>query len=202
MRLLVLTEAETNAAVLDLMRSLLAQRLIEPLVVVNPYARALTFPSNTLRLRREVHKYIGLMNTLALLLQHQRSIQTFTDDTGREHRYVEVTREDVAIANRLIALHLTRALSDLPGTAQKLLLVIQTFVTEESEARGVDPLTVSFSRRQIRERLNWNDYQLNGSLEKLARLVRRRAMDQRALCTLFHFPFSQGFSPSNAPASN
>ena len=147
-----------------------AQRLIEPLIVVNPYARELTFPSNTLRLRREVHKYIGLMNTLALLFQHQRPIREFTDDRGQAHRYVEVTREDVAIANRLIALHLTRALSDLPGAAQKLLLVIQAYVTEEAEARATDPLAITFSRRQIRERLDWSDYQLNGSLEKLARL--------------------------------
>jgi DNA primase len=147
-----------------------AQRLIEQLVVVNPYARALTFPSNTLRLRREVHKYIGLMNTLALLFQYQRPIRTFTDDANREHRYVEVTREDIAIANRLMAQHLTRVLSDLSGTAQKLLLIIQEFVTEEAIARGMDPLAISFSRRQIRERLDWSDYQLNGSLEKLARL--------------------------------
>jgi hypothetical protein len=147
-----------------------AQRLIEPVMVVNPYAHVLTFPFHTLRLRREVHKYIGLMATLALLFQHQRPVRTFTDDAGVTHRYVEVTREDIGIANRLIARHLTRVLSDLPGTAAQLLLVIQEFVTEEAGARGADPLAITFNRRQIRERLDWSDYQLNGSLEKLARL--------------------------------
>jgi len=153
-----------------LLRHRNAQRLLEPLIVVNPYARQLRFPSHILRLRREVHKYIGLMNALALLFQHQRTIKTFTDDAGREHRYVEVARADISIANRLMALHLTRALSDLPGPAQKVLLAIQTFVTEEAETRGTDPLAITFSRRQIRERMDCSDYELNGSLEKLGKL--------------------------------
>lgn len=146
-----------------------AQRLIEPVMVTNPYAPQLTFPSHTLRLRREVHKYIGLMNTLALLFQHQRPIKTFTEG-GTTFRYIEVARSDVAIANRLIALHLTRVLSDLPGAAQKLLVTIQAYVTQEAEARGTDPMAISFSRRQVREQLDWSDYQLNGSLDKLVKL--------------------------------
>jgi hypothetical protein len=136
---------------------------------VNPYAPQLRFPSHTVRLRREVHKYIGLMDALALLFQHQRLVKTFTE-AGVTYRYVEVAREDVAIANRLIALHLTRVLSDLPGGAQKLLVTIQAYVNEEAEARGTDPAGVAFSRRQIRERLEWSDHQVNGSLEKLVRL--------------------------------
>jgi hypothetical protein len=146
-----------------------AQRLLEPLLVVNPYAAQLAFPSHTLRLRREVQKYIGLMDVLALLFQHQRPVKTFTEG-GVTYRYVEVMPADVAIANRLMALHLTRVLSDLPGNAQKLLLTIQAYVAEEAEARATDPLAIIFNRRQIRERLEWSDYQINGSLDKLVKL--------------------------------
>ena len=146
-----------------------AQRLLEPLVVVNPYAPQLTFPSHSLRLRREVHKYVGLMNTLATLFQHQRPIQTCTED-GTSFRYVEVTREDIGIANRLMAVTLTRALSDLPGAAQTLLLKIRQFVDQESEARGTDPLAIAFNRRQIRERLDCADHQIRDELERLVEL--------------------------------
>lgn len=148
-----------------------AQRLLERLVVVNPYADQLTFPKHVLRLRREIQKYIGLMNALALLFQHQRPIRTFVDPNGGgERRYVEVTQADIAIANRLMAIHLTRVLSDLPGSSQMLLLKIQEYVTAESEARGVEPLAITFNRRQVRDWVEWPDRHLISALDHLVTL--------------------------------
>ena len=52
-----------------------AQRLLKPLSVVNPYARELTFPDNLTRTRRDHTKYLALINSIALLHQHQRPLQ-------------------------------------------------------------------------------------------------------------------------------
>jgi DNA primase catalytic core len=144
-----------------------AQRLLEPLLVVNPYAKQLRFPSGTLRLRREAGKYLSLMDTVALLHQVQRQIRTFTQN-GTTYRYVEVEPADVDRANRLMAGCLTRALSDLPGTALTLLLAIRDHVTRQAEERGLDVEAVTFNRREIREWSAWDDHQLRDNLELLA----------------------------------
>ncbi|MBI4866240.1 MAG: hypothetical protein HY816_04745 [Candidatus Wallbacteria bacterium] len=144
-----------------------AQRLIEPFVVVNPHAPKLRFPTGTLRLRREALKYLSLMAVLALLHQHQRPVRTFTQN-GVTYRYVEVYPADVDRANRLMAECLARALSDLPGPAQELLLKIQAYVTEQAGQRRLDPEAITFNRREIRERLEWDDRQLRRNLDLLA----------------------------------
>ena len=52
-----------------------AQRLLRPIAVRNPYADALTFPDERTRLRRDHEKYLTLIDTIALLHQHQRPIE-------------------------------------------------------------------------------------------------------------------------------
>ena len=49
-----------------------AQRLLEPLPVVNPFADALTFLDDKTRTRRDHVKYLTLIRAIALLHQHQR----------------------------------------------------------------------------------------------------------------------------------
>ncbi|HUY49674.1 MAG TPA: hypothetical protein VMV92_28820 [Streptosporangiaceae bacterium] len=49
-----------------------AQRLIEPLAVVNPHARSLAFADGTVRTRRDHVKYLTLIAAITLLHQHQR----------------------------------------------------------------------------------------------------------------------------------
>src|SRR5205823_2417304 len=51
-----------------------AQRLLEPLAVVNPYADRLTFLDDRTRMRRDHEKYLTLIDTIALLHQHQREV--------------------------------------------------------------------------------------------------------------------------------
>ena len=71
-----------------------------PLAVRNPYADALTFPDERTRLRRDHEKYLTLIDTLALLHQHQREIKSAEHD-GERIEYVEVTLGDIATANQL-----------------------------------------------------------------------------------------------------
>ena len=65
-----------------------AQRLLEPLVVVNPYADRLTFADARTRTRRDHLKYLTLIPPIALLHQHQRPSDAPTGDgqAGSLHR--------------------------------------------------------------------------------------------------------------------
>jgi len=49
-----------------------AQRLLRPMPVVIPYAPFLRFPQKPLRTRRDHRKYLGLIEVVAFLHQHQR----------------------------------------------------------------------------------------------------------------------------------
>jgi len=77
-----------------------AQRLLKRLSVVNPYAEHLTFLSEQTRTRRDHEKYLTLIDTIALLHQYQRTRKTITQGEDTVH-YVEVTLDDIAMANEL-----------------------------------------------------------------------------------------------------
>jgi len=105
-----------------------AQRLIEPLTVVNPYAPELTFIDARTRTRRDHEKYLTLIDAVALLHQHQRERKTITRD-GRTLTYIEVTPTDIGVANRLAAAVLGRSLDELPPQTRRFLTQLDAWVT-------------------------------------------------------------------------
>ena len=90
-----------------------AQRLLQPLSVINPYADQLTFLDDKTRTRRDHEKYLTLIDSIALLHQYQRDIKTLQHQ-GQRLDYVEVTPDDIATANRLAHEILGRSLDELP----------------------------------------------------------------------------------------
>ena len=100
-----------------------AQRLLKPLFVANPYARELTFLDRQIRTRRDHMKYLTLIRSIALLHQHQRPRKTATH-RGKTVEYIEVTKEDIATANRLAHEVLGRSLDELPPQTRRLLLLV------------------------------------------------------------------------------
>ena len=146
-----------------------AQRLIRPLHVVNPFASQLSFPDHQTRLRRDHMKYLSLIDTVALVHQHQRAIKT-VQHRGQALEYIEVTRADIAIANRLAHEVLGRTLDELPPQTRRLLEELDALVSCECEKRGLDRTDFRFSRREVRERTSWGDTQLKIHLGRLAEL--------------------------------
>jgi DNA primase len=67
-----------------------AQRLLQPVKVLNPYADRLTFLSDKTRTRRDHEKYLTLIDTIALLHQYQRIRRTAIQD-GETIEYIEAT---------------------------------------------------------------------------------------------------------------
>ena len=146
-----------------------AQRLIRPLHVVNPFAAQLTFPDHQTRLRRDHVKYLSLIDTVALVHQHQRAVRT-VQHRGQALEYIEVTRADIAIANRLAHEVLGRTLDELPPQTRRLLEELDALVSCECEKRGLDRSDFRFSRREVRERTSWGDTQLKVHLNRLVEL--------------------------------
>ncbi len=98
-----------------------AQRLLEPLAVVNPFADRLTFADTATRTRRDHVKYLTLIAAVTLLHQHQRQAKTATHAGGRVVRYIESTAADITLANQLAHEVLGRSLDELPPGTRRLL---------------------------------------------------------------------------------
>ncbi len=146
-----------------------AQRLLRPLMVANPFARQLTFLDERTRTRRDFPKYLTLIRTIALLHQHQRPVKSVQHD-GQVVEYVEVTLEDVGIANRLAAAVFGRTLDELAPQARRLLNSLHTQVSEECTRKNLTRADYRFSRKDVRAWTGWTDFQVRMHLEKLAAL--------------------------------
>ena len=146
-----------------------AQRLLRPLAVRNPYADALTFPDERTRLRRDHEKYLTLIDTIALLHQHQRVLRTAQHE-GQSIEYIEVTLADIEIANRLAHEALGRSLDELSPQTRWLLELVTGMVEKHCAAQAITRGDYRFSRRDVREATSWSDFQVKQHMHKLEEL--------------------------------
>lgn len=159
-----------------------AQRLLRPLHVVNPYARALRFADHATRTRRDHMKYLVLIRAIALFHQHQRPLQ-HAIKSGRRIEYIEVTLEDIALANELANHTLGRSLDEMPPQTRRLLHLLDELATRRSAELGVPRAEVRLSRRDVRTATAWSETQLRLHLDRLVALeylvVHRGGFGQR-----------------------
>jgi DNA primase catalytic core len=141
-----------------------AQSLLQSLPVFNPYGDKLRFLSNQLRTRRDHEKYLLLIDSLALLFQHQRGRKVIA---GREH--VVATLDDIARANELAHEVLGRSMDDMPPQARRLLGLVQQMQRERAKkAKGSDG--GHWRRRDLRAFTGWSDTALKVHLARLVEL--------------------------------
>ena len=143
-----------------------AQRLIEPMRVANPFARHLTFTSGRTRTRRDHEKYLTLIDTIALLHQHQREKITHNVN-GRAVEMLPVTIEDIEAANQIAPEVLGRSLDELPPQTRRLLESIKALVRGKMKAESTEQRLCLFSRRELREFSGWGQMQVRRHLERL-----------------------------------
>jgi hypothetical protein len=143
-----------------------AQRLLRPLQVYNPFADRLSFASDRTRLRRDHSKYLTLIQSIALLHQYQRPIQVEEVD-GKRIESIEVTMEDITLANRLMAEILGRSLDELSPQTRRCLLLLEEYVLDQCQRKDIGQKDYRFSRREFRESIGWSDFQVRMHLSKL-----------------------------------
>jgi len=181
---------------LTLLRNI--QRLLDPVDVVNPWADRLTFTAERTRTRRDHEKYLTLIDAIALLHQHQRERSQIAEDgaqrstnnqepstKNQEHStYITVTLDDIELANRLAPELLGRSLDELPPQSRRLLDHIKTLVREICQRDQIEQHLALFSRRQLRERCGWTEFQTRTHLARLESLeyVQRRWGSQGRRC--------------------
>ena len=146
-----------------------AQRLLEPLIVINPYAQQLSFPVHSLRARRDHKKYLMLIKAIAFLYQRQRSVKQ-AERGGETFSYIEVTKDDIRCANRLVSQVLGQSLDELSAPARNLLKQIHAMVSAHCAAHDVSPSQYVFTRKDIRQATGWTDWQVRTHAKELEEL--------------------------------
>ncbi|MCP4345039.1 MAG: toprim domain-containing protein, partial [Desulfobacterales bacterium] len=147
-----------------------AQRMLKPIAIVNPFTKYLSYPSGSLRTRRDHKKYLGLIKAIACLHQFQRKTKKTKVD-GKQVEYIEVTLEDIEQANKLASEVLGQCLDDLARPSRNLLKAIFAMVQEMAFKNDEAPEEeFFFNRRMIREYINWTDWQIRAHIKQLEEL--------------------------------
>lgn len=129
-----------------------AQRLLEPVPVVIPYADQLTFPASWMRTRRDHARFLNLIEVSAFLHQHQRE---------RRGDVVVASVADYEVAYDLAAQLLTETLSDVKRPLRDAYDRIRELSLKRDEP---------VSRREIREALQVPDSTVRRWLGELVEL--------------------------------
>ena len=146
-----------------------AQRLLEPVAVLNPYAPQLQFPAHSLRARRDHKKYLMLIKAIAFLHQQQRPVKEHLHG-DQVLRYIEVAREDIRAANAIAQSVLAQSASELSAPARALLGYIHGHVKEHCAVEKLDPHGYTFNRKVVREGIGWSDWQIRTHIRELEQL--------------------------------
>ena len=98
-----------------------AQRLLRPIPVVNNHMHDdPDFPDHLTRTRRDHMKFLTLIETIALLHQHQREIKTDTRHGETLEYILKATKDDVKLARELVRQVLAPSLDELPAHTRRL----------------------------------------------------------------------------------
>jgi hypothetical protein len=130
-----------------------AQRLLEKIPVVIPYAGHLTFPTKWLRTRRDNERFLCLIEASAFLHQYQRPRKTAMTPEGPV-AYIEATLDDYRIAYDLAKVVLKASLHELSPVARELF----------DQVAGLEG---EFTRREVRELTGWSQRRVMDALNEL-----------------------------------
>ena len=140
------------------------QRLLRPLKIINPFEPLLSYPDESLLVRRDQPKYLNLILAVTFLYQLQRPVQN--DAELGDH--IETTLDDIAIANEVAHELFGHSLDDLSRPSRELLRLVYQHVQRQAAARKTGDVT--FTRRELREAFKWGDTRLRTHLDELVEM--------------------------------
>ena len=165
------------------------QRMLKPILVVNPYAPHLTFLADRLRTRRDHKKYLALIRAITFLHQYQRPQKTAIHQ-GQKIEYIEATLTDIDLTNKLASEVLGHSLDEMAPATRRLLNLIWQMVGDRMKRDNLKQEDCLFSRRELRDYLGWGNTQLHVHLNQLVELeylaIRSGKNGQRHLYELLY----------------
>ena len=144
------------------------QKLLRPIHVINPYAAELSFYAQDHRARRHQKKYLSLIRMIAFLHQYQRALKTVRlSYSSTLLEYIEVTLEDIELANKLAVKIFGVSLDDLPVQTRTFLEKLYTYVKEQCKTHKIRQSDFRFCRRELCETTETGMTQIGIHLKRL-----------------------------------
>jgi DNA primase len=132
-----------------------AQRLLQPIPVIIPFAQQIPFPTQHTRARRDHQRLLDLVCAIAFLHQYQRR-----HGQAQGVDFIEASPDDYDLAAQLMQRCLGYAFDDLSPKARELYECIQRRLREQSQS--------TVTRGDI---VRWTSWKLGPVRKQLAQLV-------------------------------
>lgn len=139
-----------------------AQRLLRPLKVIIPFVDQIEFPAAWLRGRRDNDRFLSLIEGIAFLHQHQRTIG---NDGGAD--YIEASVEDYAMAYELAGLIFSQTQSDLAKPVADFLAQVETWAATTAKTSKSRVEDFFFSRRDVRDAVKLPDHMIKRHMRQI-----------------------------------
>jgi DNA primase len=133
------------------------QRVLQPVQVINPYAKYIRLPEQVFKPRRTMTLLLGFIEAVTFYHQYQRAVKK--DPTGQ--LYIETTPEDITAAFTLLKDVLFSKSDELTRATREFF--------EQLKVMQSDSGAESFSARTVRERLRINPGNLKRYMAELVR---------------------------------
>ncbi|MFC1708458.1 hypothetical protein ACFL2J_00160 [Candidatus Omnitrophota bacterium] len=153
-----------------------AQRLLKPINVVMPYAESITFPTHSVRTRRDHEKFLYLIMTVAFLRQYQKEHKLKGDIL-----HVEADVLDYEIAYELSRSVLGQTIDEVSKKSRDLMVIIVDMVRawfddkkeqreQADKEQGRIMTNIVFRRADVRKHAKgWSDSAIYSSMRELSR---------------------------------
>ncbi len=130
-----------------------AQRLLEPVKVVIPYADLIKFPADIPRTRRDLPRFLEVIKAIAFLRQKQKPKKTDSDPRMNDRlEYIEADLADYEVAYRYAAPAIAAGLDELTEHSRALLGIIRAGLARwvsEDEGKPEHERRSTFTRSDI-----------------------------------------------------
>ncbi len=134
-----------------------AQRLLRPLLIVNPFAEHLDFPRAIIRTRRDHERFIDLIACVCFLRQYQKQSRRTSDaESGAEVEYVECDTEDYRIAYAIMAGGvMTSTYAEIPRAMAAFYDELRELFRARAQQTGLKTVEVGLTQREVRKGVGW-----------------------------------------------
>lgn len=146
---------ERETRVKELFRNM--QRVLQPIHIINPYAKYIQLPEQVFKPRRTMTLLLGFIEAVTFYHQYQREVKR--DPAGQP--YIETTEGDIESAFTLLKDVLFSKSDELTKAARNFLEQLKVILKQESKE--------SFTAKEIRKQLRINPSNLKRYLIELER---------------------------------
>ena len=134
-----------------------AQRLLRPLLIVNPFAAHLDFPRALIRTRRDHERFVDLIACVCFLRQYQKETRRSRDAQSTvEVEYVECDIVDYRIAYAIMTGGvMSSTYAEIPRAMAAFYDELRELFRARARQAGLKAVEVGLTQREIRKGIDW-----------------------------------------------